>query len=118
MAYNVPDVDGVPPLSFVPGSGAGIALLVSDALSYFQGSFRPQWGIFSGGAPVVIAESCISVEYRQEYLVSNYPLEMGAFAAYNKVQVPFDVRVRLSAGSTFAARTGLLESIAAIAGDT
>src|SRR5262249_7403244 len=47
-----------------------------------------------------------------------YPLEQGAFETYDKVAVPFEARVRFSAGGNVLDRQALLNSIAAIAGTT
>jgi hypothetical protein len=59
----------------------------------------------------------VTFDYRQEWTVSDYPLEQGAFQSYDKVQTPFDVRVRYAAGGSQQNRQALLDSIAAIAGD-
>jgi hypothetical protein len=78
----------------------------------------PRWGIFdASGAMVVSADNVVTVEYRQEWAISDYPLEAGAFESYDKVFVPFDARVRFSRGGSLASRQELLDSVAAIAGD-
>ena len=114
---NVPNVAGVPALNFAPGFSQGLALLSSDAASYFSAQFGPQWGIFRGGAPVVVADSVIGIEYRKESSLSDYPLEQGAFETYDKVQLPYDARVRFSSGGSEANRAALLASIKAVADD-
>ncbi|MCJ2087270.1 hypothetical protein MKK88_14935 [Methylobacterium sp. E-005] len=50
-------------------------------------------------------------------MVCDYPVEKGAFASFNKVNVPFDVRLIFMAGQSLANRTSLINSISAIAGD-
>lgn len=99
---------------------AGILeLLTQDAIGLLSGSFSQQpWGIYFGGAPVVIADNVVSMEYRQQWSISDFPVERGAFESYDKVQIPYDARVRFSAGGSTANRTAMLASIAAIAGDT
>jgi hypothetical protein len=76
-----------------------------------------QWGIFLNGEQVVQADNVLSVEYKQNWNLSDYPVEQGAFETYNKVQIPFDARVTFSSGGSEANRAALLTSIAAIAGD-
>lgn len=58
----------------------------------------PQWGIFDqGGNPIiavgdasmVAVDAVGGVDYSRDYRISTYPQEQGAFASYNKVQVPF-----------------------------
>ena len=115
----VPNVPGVPPL-VVYGAAPGLAvvLLTADLVSSFAPIFGgPQWGIFLGGAPVIVADTVASVEYKQEFAISDYPVEEGGFETYDKVYIPFDVRVRFAAGGSESNRQALLDSIAAIIGD-
>lgn len=113
----------------IPGIPAGVAsaasgiisgalsLLSSDAASLLSGLFGgAQWGIYLGGIPVVLADNCVSIDYRQSWQVSDYPKEKGAFESYDKVATPFDAMVRLSAGGSSANREAFLASIDAIAG--
>ena len=90
---------------------------MADDLTTLLGLFAPQWGVFLDGAPVIIADTVADLEYRQEWTISDYPTEDGAFQSFNKVQVPFQGRVRFLAGGSMAARETLLASIEAIAGD-
>lgn len=106
---NVPRVPGVPTLSSY-ASGVG-SLLVADALGVLRSLFNPLWGIFKSGLPVITAENVVSFEYRQEWAISNYPLEKGAFESYNKVNSPFESRVRFSSGGSLEARQAMLKSI-------
>lgn len=94
------------------------SLLTQDAISLFLGDTSPQWGIYQGGSPVVVADSVKSFEYRQDYQVADFPVEQGAFQSYDKVQRPFDVRLRFSSSGSSTSRQALLDSIAAISGDT
>src|SRR5579872_6225668 len=45
----------------------------------------------SGLLPV--AASTVEFEYRQDWPISTYPQEQGAFQPYDKVTLPFDVRI-------------------------
>ena len=108
---NVPFAPGVPPLPRIPGAiGVVVDLILSDALSLLAGLGEQQWGLFLDGAPVVEAESVVSFEFKKGAQVANFPIEGGKFEAYDKVQRPFDVRLRFSTGDTLAARQDLLES--------
>lgn len=113
---NVPNVPGVPPLPTAPGT-VGVAaptLLTADA-SVPQAPSVAQWGIFLNGAPVVTADSVLSFTYKSDYLLLDYPVEQGSFQTYNKVKIPFDVRVRYASGSDDANRQALLDSLDAAA---
>jgi hypothetical protein len=116
---NVPDVDGVPPVTFAPGSGGDIILAAADAIGIaaaFDGPMT-RWGIYRGGFPVVIAESVLAVDFKREFAISDYPLEGGSFESYNKVRVPHDARVVLSSGGSLEQRRALLSSIESIIDD-
>ena len=99
---------------------AGILeVLESDAIGLLEGLFQQQqWGIFFGGVPVVIADNVVEVQYRQQWSISDFPVERGAFESYDKVQIPYDARLRFTAGGSLANREAMLASIAAVAADT
>lgn len=108
---NVPNAPGVPALPRLPGAvPAFIQLLVQDALSLFPGLDSPVWGLFLNGVPVVIAESVVSFDFKKSASISSFQVENGGFQSYNKVQKPFDVRLRFATGGTAADRQALLDS--------
>lgn len=96
-----------------------LTLLTRDVLNLFLGSsLRQPWGIYLGGAPLILADTALSFEYRQQWSVSDYPVERGAFESYDKVQIPYDARFRFAKGGSEAERQAFVASIAAIAGTT
>src|ERR1700733_1279931 len=97
-------------------ASGGISLLTSDLIGEIA-SNGTQWGIFQGGAPVVTCDSVQDMSFRQEWAISDFATEEGAFQSFDKVFLPFDVRVRFNAGSA-SQRQAMLSSIAAIAGTT
>lgn len=121
MAFtvNVPNVPGVPAVLRAVGAvSTAVNLLTSDAISLFGGSlFSQQWGIYLNVVPVVLADNVVSFDYRQQWTISDYPVEQGAFESYDKVQTPFNGRFRFTAGGSETNRQLLLDSIAVIAGD-
>lgn len=106
---DIPNVPGVPPLASY-GTNA-IVLLTQDLAAVLIGNLEQQWGIFRDGIPVIIADSTISFEFRQDFPISDYPVEAGGFQNYDKVQLPAEIRVRLSAGESIANRQAFLSSI-------
>lgn len=103
----VPNAPGVPALLRDVAKIADTATLgllnISGALDGLIGAEPVRWGIFNAfGQPVAIADSIISVEYRNGSRISDYPMEQGAFASYNKVANPYDVRVRMSCSGSQA----------------
>jgi hypothetical protein len=74
---------------------------------------KSSWGIFKedSGQPVIEADVVLRVEFQNDYRVSDYPQEKGAFASYNKVQIPFRAKLTFLKGGTDAARTALLTAL-------
>jgi hypothetical protein len=106
----VPLLPGVPSLaSYTPAVNA--VLLTADAISLLSGLFGPQWGIFQNGALVIDPESVVSFDYKQEYTISDYPLEQGAFESYDRVLLPFESRLTLSSGGSIVDRAALIAQI-------
>lgn len=113
----VPDVAGVPALIRDPLSAiASIELMTADLIAgIFPGV--PQWGVYRDGAPMIVFDAFMGVEYEQDWAIANYPVERGAFESYDKVDTPFAVRARFASGGSVENRTALIASIDAIAGD-
>lgn len=104
-------------MSFIADAVGALELLTSDAPGLLGLVLGPQWGIFQGGAPIVVADTVLTVGYKQSWALSDYPVEEGAFETYDKVQIPYDARFRFASGGSAIDRQALLDSIAAIAGD-
>ena len=108
---NVPNAPGVPSVNFAAAAGAPISYLIGLASGQ-------QWGIYLGGAPVILCDNVVSFEYRKAWSISDYPIEEGAFTSYDKVETPFMTRVQLSTGGGPSDRAAFIASVDAIAGDT
>lgn len=115
---NVPDVDGVPPVVFAPGSGGDIILATADAIGLpLADDIAPQWGLYRQGRPVVVCDNVLGFDHKVDWAIADHPLERGSFESFNKVAIPFDVRLIFSAGGSEGNRAALLSSLRAIAGD-
>ncbi|HBW3346579.1 phage baseplate protein [Klebsiella pneumoniae] len=99
---DVPDVAGVPS---VARSAMGIdygtvlsAISGASPLAIVESITAPQWGLYlpDSTEQVIYPDSVVSFEYRGEAIVSDYPIEEGGFKSYNKIQVPFDIRIRMT----------------------
>lgn len=93
------------------------SVLTADAADFSGFEQAQQWGIFKDGEPVVVADSVNAFGYMQDWPISTYPVEEGGFETYDKVQLPFEQRVRFVTGGDREDRQALLDSIEAIAGD-
>ena len=114
---GVPNFPGVPALASYADDVLG-SLLSGDGIGVFDSSTTDQWGIFLDGSAVVTADTVTRVNYKREWAVSDFPVEQGSFSSYNKVQIPFDARVRFTSGGSESNRAALLNSVASIADDT
>ncbi|MFY1028185.1 phage baseplate protein [Actinobacillus seminis] len=91
----------------------GLPKNIGDAAIKFGGAFGINaffgnyWGIFNqNGIPLLLADNVKSVKYQNKSKISTAPLEMGSFAAYNKVVDPYIVDVVMTKGSGGVAERG------------
>jgi hypothetical protein len=109
---------GLPPLAVAPAAISALlntsTLLQADAVSLF-GTIQAPWGVYLNNQPIALADSVVSLRYRQDWRIADYPMEQGAFESYNKVQMPFDVLVKLSKGGSQVDRQAFLAAIDAAA---
>lgn len=72
-----------------------ISSFLPGASSFLPNNSNPQWGLYgASGGPVLVANAVAGIEYAHDWRISDYPQEQGAFASYNKVQVPFTAKVQ------------------------
>lgn len=111
---SVPNLPGVPQLarplgSLVAALPSIIASLKAPAVPIsltFAAKAAPVWGVFdSDGNQVLAPESIMTFNYRASYRVSDYPVQAGQFANYNKVTVPYEIPIRMVMGLTLDDRT-------------
>lgn len=75
----------------------------------------PQWGIFDQGLkPVIVGDSCVLVDFRKQLRISDYPVEQGGFASYNKVATPYDFKMTFTKGGASSDRQDFLASVDAL----
>lgn len=68
------------------------------------------------GSPISQATaSTVEFEYAQEWPISTYPQEQGAFQSYDKVTLPFDVKLKMASGGDTTDRQLFLDTCLAIA---
>lgn len=76
-----------------------------DLVDSIVGSEPVLWGVFrDNGQPIAEYDSVVSMNYRDDCRVSDYPIENGSFASYNKVDQPFTTQVMLSCGGSMTRR--------------
>lgn len=115
MSLHIP---GVPALPFGSPSPV-VTVLASEAISslLWQASQSPPaWGVFDNNDnQVLVPDSVLEFSNRQEYEISNFPVQAGSFASYNKVIQPFEVHLRFSKAGTQDDRSTFLQALDALA---
>lgn len=140
---DVPNVPGVPALSSYAANDATLAVTdafaaVSAFLApswgiYIEGqavitpanlftqSFGGAIGALSTIAALIgfpnvvpVVASTIEFEYAGDSPISNYPQEKGAFQSYDKVQLPFDIKLKIAAGGSVSNRQALFSTLDAL----
>lgn len=70
-----------------------------------------QWGLFNQSGDVAIeADNLVMFENNLEARISDYPVEQGGFASFNKVIVPYDIRLVMTRGGTVEDRQTFLQA--------
>lgn len=111
----IPGIPQLPPSVVTPV----VTLLASEAISslLWRASMSPpSWGVFDDqGNQVLFPDSVLEFSNRQEYEISNFPVQAGSFASYNKVIQPFLVQLRFSKGGTQDDRSAFLQALDSLA---
>lgn len=116
---SIPNVPGVPALTSYLSST--ITLLVVDAVSFLFGAPDNPWGVFLNGVQAFDYDSINSLAYKKEYSLADYPVaaetegQASGFLSYDKVEHPFECRLRMISGGSQQAREQLLSQVEAAA---
>ena len=114
---SIPLLPGIPPLRTTISRN-----LISTGIVALIDSFITQsnqvWGIFdSKGKKVLLPDTFLGVDYQNNWRVSDYPVESGVFASYNKIATPFNATVTVAQGGTNLEKTTFTTTLKKIAGD-
>lgn len=134
---SIPNVRGVPQLPRLPGLGSSLPPVLGAAAAigalWRALSAPPTWGIFKQPPPtqpdvdgvetvtvtaqlipVVTVDSIMDFSYRNEYEISDFFIQDGAFASYNKVANPYENSVRLIRTGSLSDRAEFLNQLEAL----
>lgn len=108
----------IPFLPGVPALKTGIArTLISTGTvalldSLLANPANQIWGVFDAkGKKVLFPDSFLGIDYHNNSRVSDYPVESGAFASYNKIATPYDAVVTVSKGGSKEDRAAFAKSL-------
>lgn len=111
---NIPNVPGVPLLarSFtVPTVDSLINSAASQILGLVFGTVV--WGVYDqGGLPALVPDTFLDVDFKNGANVPTYPIENGGFGTYNKINTPYDCKVKMAIGSDEFTRNQFLDACA------
>jgi len=115
---NVPNLPGVPTLLRLASASIPLPILsLADGLG-LQSFLTPvRWGIFQGKAPVLTVDTVLEMGMARDFSISDFPVEQGGFATYNKVARPYEARVRVAVSGNDGARTAFLSALDSIVAD-
>lgn len=138
---NVPKLSGVPQLlrsPILPASPGPVLGAIAAIGALWRALFgQSKWGVFKQAPPtapdesgietvtvvgqlrpVVECDSVLDFGYRNEVDIPDFPIQDGAFANYNRVNLPYEASVRLVKGGSEASRRTFLDQIDAIMSST
>jgi hypothetical protein len=107
-------IPGIPQLNL--GAATPVASTIASAaissLLWQAAQSPPAWGVFDDdGNLVVTPDSVLEFTHRTRSEVSNFPVQAGSFASYNKVISPFNLVLRFAKGGTQSDRAQFLADI-------
>jgi hypothetical protein len=135
---NLPEIPDIPKLPGVPalaGYAADALDVISSAKSYVSGlasgaiaglmsglsssvfetgfdSTPAPWGIYSDSdEQIIIPDTILDIGMRSSSTISDFPVEEGQFASYNKVQAPDSFTVRMTKGGSVEDRETFLADV-------
>lgn len=106
---DVPDALGVP--NVLRSASANLnetnilsAIYSGNPLSIFESIISPNWGIYTadGSEAVISPDGFTGFQCKGSSKISSYPVEAGGFATYNKVQMPYDIRMKMVCSGNIA----------------
>lgn len=112
----VPNAPGVPTLLRSAATILDTITLgylgLGDALTSLIGAEPIKWSVIdASGQKFAPYDTIFAVGYQNDARVSDYPVELGAFAAYNKVEAPFDISVTLMCGGSEEDRAAFVAAV-------
>ena len=115
--WGIFTTSGQPVITSSLASLIGLGSLASAVQSIGGGLLNSIASQFVSGNAQSLANlfSVVDFEYKQDWSVSDYPVEQGGFQSYDKVQLPGGIRMRVAAGGSQSNRQAILDIVAGLA---
>lgn len=115
FAKGVPVIGRSPQLNYVAQSYLGVV----ESFLLDQLFPAAKWGLYTNeGEQLIDVDNIVSLSYKSEARVSNFQVENGKFASYNKVATPYTAVLRMTKGGSITERANVLEKIDSISKST
>ena len=108
MTFSIPNVTQLinstltgQTFSIPPGNFSSLPALQQNSTQIVELTVQPStassWGVYTlDNEPVFDIDSCVDFKFADQAKTSDFPVEEGGFASYNKVIEPFQPRVKLA----------------------
>lgn len=119
--WDIPAAVGVPAL-LGQSIGAGVDASASTALAGVMENWTIQqqskhWGIFnSSNSKVLTASHVVGIDYETRYMISDAPLEDGAFTSFGKVKMPYNASVTMVCDGTESGSSSIASELKSLVG--
>lgn len=109
---SIPYLPGIPPLRTTIKRNlisTGVVVLLDTLLANVANQI---WGIFDAkGKQVLFPDTFLGIDYSNNSRASDYPIESGSFASYNKISTPYNATITVAKGGTNEERTKFAASL-------
>jgi len=117
---NVPQVPGVPAVFrdlTIPSLPELVNLGLGGLADLLFGT--PLWGLYDqDGRQAMVFDAFLGVRFRNGGRISSFPVELGGFSSFNKVDTPYDAAIRLAHSGDMASRNVMLSVLERIVRST
>ena len=97
------------PYAAIPTEASLLNAAVSYVTDYIFGANL--WGVYDkNNIEVLNPDSFLGVDFRNNSRVAMHPVEAGGFESYNKVNTPYDCKVKMAIGGSKSKRAAFLDT--------
>lgn len=113
---DVPQVPGVPAV-LREVTITDTSEIVNEALGVLTDALfgATKWGLYDENSqPVIVFDTFLGLRFRNSARISTFPVEMGTFSSFNKVDSPYDCIIRVAHSGDMTTRNAMLAKLESI----